>query len=284
MEKTIRLEIFKKLQCTDKTFRYLLVSLVTACVLCFIGIWNSFEFSWVEKRLDIHKKQIEWYKYIVDPDFIPENAEPKIDIVEFNNCKRYFFEKMYTYETLIQAHNNLNKMFNENYMLIKVPFFGIAYDINDMSLFGGIGFIMILYLILYYANLRKTHFHMALDSANNIKEESLKQDCFRLLYMLQTFTKTYKNENKKTKWTNYLTIVSNCVYSGPLVIYIIIFLYDIITLKNGLVVLNSPGKTVFLIAISFVFLIVILILTYLIYKSVSAYNKLWADIEIKFEE
>lgn len=281
MEKTVRLEILKKLQCTDKTYRQLLVVLATCCVLISIGVWNSFEFSWMTKRLSVHQKMIEWHGFIIDDGFNPDTCKLITNKDEFEYCKRHYFEKGYSKESLLQVHNNLNRLYNEHYLTMKVPFFGVSFDINDLSIFGGIAFCMISYLLLYYANLRKNHLRIAIKTVEQIKDDDdLKRDCFNLICMFQTFTKSAKKNNNSIK---IVTAISRNIYWIPVVILLGVLVYDGYTYRNGTEMLNSPIRTSLSLTIGVVFELLLIIIVLGVRRSINKYNRLWRKVKTKIK-
>jgi hypothetical protein len=114
----------------SKRTRAITIVLVAASVLVGVGFLNSFSESWILNRL----KQL-------------GNKESVYTREKFGAATREDFDKpdlKFQYEEL---YRNLARSSVENAYVVRVPFFGVAFDVNDLGLLGGFGLITILMLL-----------------------------------------------------------------------------------------------------------------------------------------
>jgi hypothetical protein len=106
--------------------RTISVVLVIACVLIFIGFWNSLHSSWAVERLRaVHNTESESIFGMLQSDnFIPDNDEK----AAYRDALRKEVVRGYV----------------DNVRFIKLPFFGIAIDVNDLGIIGGLSLIIIM--------------------------------------------------------------------------------------------------------------------------------------------
>lgn len=115
-----------------KRTRTVTILLVVACVLISIGWYNSLKWSWARDRVrqayDLKDESI--YK-ILSPDNPPTNDDLQ--------AKSYRAQLQYA---------TVNE-YVENVRFIRVPFFGTAFDVNDLGTIGGLALITVLVLLRY---------------------------------------------------------------------------------------------------------------------------------------
>lgn len=111
---------------SSRRTRTLLVVLVVACVLALVGFLNSLETGWMLQRV----------RAASDPagSYVAQKLEFAPDV---NPAARDALQG-----AIIRAYI-------DNAMTVRVPFFGVAFDVNDLGLLGGIGFVTILMLLRF---------------------------------------------------------------------------------------------------------------------------------------
>lgn len=89
------------------------------------------------------------------------------------------------------------KSYIENVRLVKAPFFGIAFDVNDLGFIGGVGLIIILLLMRYSLSREIKNLNVSLREAVYHGELSA---FYHALAMRQVFTVPEMKGEKKNKW------------------------------------------------------------------------------------
>jgi len=115
-----------------KRTRTVTIILVVASVLISIGWYNSLRWSWARDRV---RHAFEFtddniYK-ILDPDNPPSRDDPRATAYR------------------IQLQDATVSQYVENVRFVKVPFFGIVFDVNDLGTIGGLALITVLVLLRY---------------------------------------------------------------------------------------------------------------------------------------
>lgn len=168
----------------------------------------------------------------------------------------------------IRYAQSLDDMRNANVLLVRIPFFGIGFDVNDLGLLGGITFSVLLILFRFtlwreYNNLRLT-FHLA-------KPEDLRY-CYMCLAMQQVLTVPPIAETNDS-WESSPPISSESqppkkpsgktvrpLYFTPLIVQSIIIISNAYTIQRGLVL--NFWMTIFSLGFSVLLFLFILRWTY----------------------
>lgn len=161
----------------SKRTRQITIILVVASVLVGAGLLNSLQSQWMRLRLgalqDIHGQYTEaklgpFPKYIEGQD------------------KEVFKKSVTIYE---QSHKDLitavARAYVENAMVIRVPFFGFTFDVNDLGLLGGVGFLIILGCYRFCISREADNLRLAFREAKKLGKL---HELYPLLAMHQVFT------------------------------------------------------------------------------------------------
>ncbi len=244
----LHLQTILKVEDSSRIVRMTLVFLVFACIVLFIGWWNSLNISWLESRIKMHEYQLYWYKNIVN-DKAPNNLSTKETIL-FQECKDYYNSKHYTKAILIAELGGLNEAKLNNTIFIKIPIFNVTFDVNDLGLIGGFGITIIYFLLLYSLinryNQLDNVFHLIKKLGNKIEKES----AYYMLSMDQILTLPRKG----IIHYKVIRLIPRFLYFIPILVLLAIFINDIITFDIGYYYLNSLGKVMAIYAASLVFL------------------------------
>lgn len=164
---------------------------------------------------------------------------------------------------------SLEKMNIEDILVIKVPFFGVSFDVNDLGLMSGIAFLIILIMFKYSLARELKNLRYVFGIAKD--QDSL--ECFyNLMTMRQVFTVPFIKENKDlNKWEKLPRLLMYL----PLIVYLIVFCYDIYSFEYGLSI--SKWRTVSLYGFNILFLIFMILSTW-------DCSRLWNRIDDEWEE
>lgn len=124
-----------------KRTRTVTIVLVVASVLVAIGYYNSLQWSWARQRIrrafDNSPEVTEAIKRSLDP-------HGRLDLTTPGQDGKTMIDK---YREAFQEATA--KSYVENIRYVRAPFFGIAFDVNDLGIIGGMGLIIVLLLMRY---------------------------------------------------------------------------------------------------------------------------------------
>jgi hypothetical protein len=223
----------------SKRTRTLVIVLVVASVLAFVGFLNSFRYSWMLSRI----KSLAHYdsQYVEGKlGFVPTSA---------------------TDERYLQFYTAVVRSYVENAFTIKVPFFGFSFDVNDLGLLGGIGFIVILILLRFSLRSETVSLRVAFkavreESKNNPK---LLATFYDLLAMRQVFTLPHLEDEEKgwkvrKLWLLEFLAKSSCFL--PVLVYGFVAIHDFMTI-DSIGALLDQRRTQILLGYTIVFWVII---------------------------
>lgn len=139
----------------SKRTRAITVVLIVASVLIFVGFLNSSDLGWIQQRL-----------------------------IQFSDEKSAYANRHFNKMNRDQLHTNLARSAVENAYVVRVPFFGVAFDVNDLSLLGGLGLIITLVLLRLSLRSQIMSLRIGFKAALSSNEE---KDFYDLLAARQVF-------------------------------------------------------------------------------------------------
>lgn len=233
-----------------KRTRTITIILVVACVLISIGWYNSLKWSWARDRIrqayDLTDTSI--YK-ILNPNNPPAKEDPQAVL----------------YRTHLQ-YATVNE-YVENVRFVRVPFFGTAFDVNDLGTVGGLALITV-FVLLRYSLSRETK------NLNVSFEESVlhNQLCafYHALAMRQLFTVPHmKGETRNWK----LARLPEFVGVIPAIIFSLGVAYDFYSTFGWHI--YSPGSVTFTHVSESVWLVTIWVLSLNCLRRKRHINSIW---------
>jgi hypothetical protein len=156
-------------------------------------------------------------------------------------------------------------------VLIRIPFFGIVLDVNDLGALGGFTFVVI--LLWFRFSLWREYYNLNSTFKAAKTDEDL-EFCYRALSMSQVLTvppALSKHQPKERPWGKVVRIL----YFLPLAVQLIIFIYDCLSFNYGLEI--SPFNTIVGFSMSLCFLSLSALLTYWCFRLSSEIDKEWEE-------
>lgn len=194
-----------------KRTRWVVIVLVVACVLVFTGFYNSLNNAWMLQRI---RAAYNPYSTFVEKKLNPEmNPAFKVKI----------HEKIPQDEFREEFQKALVRSYIDNTYFIRAPFFGIAFDINDLGLIGGGSLIAVLVLLRFCLSSEIRNLTFSFREAT--QHEKL-YPFYHALAMHQVFT-VPSMRNQITG--RLLRIAPKLVYLLPVVIFSVGVAYDYYT-------------------------------------------------------
>lgn len=278
--------------------RAITLALVVACVLTFIALLNSLQNSWMLKRLerlrhgdseylarhigtvpkieDYRKKWLGSYQrdQIQYESTHPESAANASDApnrtwYEQQGKEEYEREaKMYEarYQTFLM---NTSRALVDTRFLVRVPFFGITFDINDLGSLSGIGLITLLGFFRLSISNELENLKL---SFRHVRKLGKLAEFYRLLSMKQVLT-TPHLPDRRVGW--FHMYVPKLIYFLPLGVYFSVVMHDIDTNNLGFQIDNA--RTLFVLASDVVFLVIVLALSIVAFQRTRDVDRQWSN-------
>ncbi len=129
-----------------------------------------------------------------------------------------------------QLQQETVKAYVENIRFVRAPFFGIAFDVNDLGLVGGVAVIIILLLMRYSLSREIKNLNISLREA---VDHGKLPAFYHALAMRQVFTVPHMKGEKRNKW---LGVAPRIISILPAIVFLLGVSYDYYTTigPNGL--------------------------------------------------
>jgi hypothetical protein len=267
-----------------KRTRTLTILITVASVLVFVGIMNSYSGNWaaermrtigragqalgkpLESRTEDDRKDIAYLETLLGP--CPDSLKTGITSDGGAEAYRKQYEEFFT--SVVRAYV-------ENTLTIRVPFFGVAFDVNYLGLFGGLGLSIL--LLLYRFSINRETENLRLSFAKAIELDRLPA-FYELLSMRQVFTLPPREGDEKKHPLRYAPRILSTL---PFVVFIGLTAFDITSSKS--VESVSERLASLAVGIDLLFSVVIFSLTFWCVKEGSKidvlWHKYWAEVSKK---
>lgn len=227
--------------------RKLIFASVFASIFVFVGSWNIYPGSWMTTRLH-QLRQLDVNSPNASPDS-PGVASP---------------------ESLADAANKLELLLQgmilEN-MMVRVPIFNVAFDVNDLGLFGGLSLLAISTMLWFSIKRKITNAEMVFREATS--EGSLPA-CYRLLAMNQVLATVPRKGSRREVHERWLPKI---LFLPPIVAMSEITIVHLHSIRSMVTQYPVYGLILFLITLSLGALIGLL--TVLIWKVSNNEDRIW---------
>jgi hypothetical protein len=254
--------------------RTVIIVMVVACVLVFTQIRNAD--GWLDRRITVRIYALR----LLDKNFddkkevLSKPLDQQAKESELYDRARYFIgDAGYKIgdpndqERLKAQINDLIKIRDEHMRLVRLPFFGAAFDANDTAIFAGITFTVVLLWLTLTMHRERLNTQIAFRIA---EVQGSLQLCYNLLAMQQVFTVPPTRANRYWKFLGY---ISKSLYAMPLVIYGVLFHHEWNTRGTGYALGWDKMKT--LLWACGVFFVLIFILTIICFNTSLKIDKDW---------
>ncbi|HQU86697.1 MAG TPA: hypothetical protein PKY59_26430 [Pyrinomonadaceae bacterium] len=182
-------------------------------------------------------------------------------------------------DSIDPVKNELVRVKTQNMFLIKIPFFGISFEVNDLGFLGGLTFVILLiwFRLSLWTEANNLEFiHLTVSDANI-------RFCYHYLAMQQiltippAFTKKIhfpsSRESINLEDAKPWKPIPKLLYLLPAIVQSTVFIYDVISYKYG--VATSHGMTYFSLSITLLWLVIILIYTFLSFRLAQKLDRIW---------
>jgi len=240
-----------------KRTRTVTIILVVASVLVAIGYYNSLQWSWARHRVKraYSQQYKENIKRFIDP-------EGKLDLTTEGLKEKTLVDK---YQDDFQTATA--RSYVENIRFVRAPFFGIAFDVNDLGIIGGLALIIILLLMRYSLSREIKNLNVAFREAVHHDQLSL---FYHALAMRQVFTVPHM---KGEDHNRLLATSPKFICVLPIVVFTLGVAYDYYSI---LIAGQYSFKEVFVwLLLETAWLIIIVVLSLKCWERQSHINSIW---------
>lgn len=296
---------------SGKRVRFIITVIVTASILAFASLWNSMDFSWKQKRIDMLENLNYYVERFGGNNFIKKLRDhPNKDYPEFirkklaglKNVKeeeipeieeklsmaiKYFEPEKIgkkVMDDLLSAYKRLDE---EQIKTFKIPFFMAVFDINDLGLIGGFSFSISLLILLYSLNRENENLCIVRKYISGAFEDiRVREKFYSLISMSQLLSAALLPsggiKGYSVGFRGFLKkYFPKFLFFLPLLLFIIIFSYDLYSIPIGLRI--SILKTIILIGTSLFFLVVISIFSISCLNASKRTDDFWEKISLEIE-
>ena len=269
-----------------KRTRTVTIVLVVASVLTFVGVLDSLPNGWIAKRLKtlskagvaLNKASDSWdaedtraLSYLQEKlGPIPkryENADAQKQNLETDQYKQYKDQYKELYVAMVRTYA-------DNTFTIRVPFFGIGFDINYLGLLSGLGFVIILILFRFSITRELDNVKLSFQVA---KRRTALWEFYHLLAMRQVLTIPPMDPEGQFKfWSFIVALIPKLICFLPFLVYALLTWNDIRTSRQiGENI--SKALTNSTLYSDYGFLALILLFTIACYRRWARVDKVWND-------
>lgn len=264
---------------SSKRARDILVLLIITTVLLFGAFWNSRSESWTGSRILQDERSLALPEMQPPCVTLPNSAKPCATVAaaplnsdEAANARAYLDERPSLKghpATVAAALEKLEGIQTDEIYYVRLPFFGIVFDVNDAGAIGGFALVT-LFLWLRMALWRE--FHNIKDTFGEARAHGCMRFCYQALAMQQLLSipPSLRPEHGRDAWTWVIRLYAVL----PLVVQSLYFAFDARTFDAGWTL--NHFDALFEIAWSFVFLVLTMFLIRNCDNLSTEINKEWA--------
>lgn len=270
-EESSVLQYVKAAASSSDRARAVMIVMITTSVLTFVAIWNSD--GWIDRRIEIRTAALRYFDPTFDAQRAGLSAEDK-DL--YKRAKKFLDLNSYRpgdarHAALLEDDlKELRKIRSEDIRTIHVPFFGFAFDMNDMGMFAGFTFMVVLLWFRFSLVREVRNFGLAFKEGTKKRQLKL---CYDLLAMQQVLTvPPMPGQDRRRLWA----LIPKALFLIPVAVETYQFITDWRSSDIGGAVL-SPQANAILLWTSGILLFVNLILTFLCLRLAHKFDQTWAE-------
>jgi hypothetical protein len=236
--------------------RSILIVMITASILAFSAFWNSRQGSWLNSRLRLATEGAQWMN--MKQDDRDRLTQEQRDY--YRRSEEYMAVRgIQTPDQINEVVKRLQALQSEQVNLIKIPFFGSIFDVNDLGLLGGFAFAI---LLLWFKFGMSRELQNIILTFNEGRRRKQLRVCYQQLAMQQVLTVPKMlpdHPHPKQISPSFWDKLPKILFVLPFLVHATVFGYDLYSFKFGMSV--SQFNTIFNTAFALLFLAIILMLT-----------------------
>lgn len=244
--------------------RWVILVMIVASVVGFTASWKAGTSGWIEGRLTLARDALMYFR-------VPEN-EKNILMSEnpekYSKVEKWIEARFINTESQIQAHVlYMEKVYTENVRLIRLPFFAITLDTNDLGVICGITFIIMMLVFRLNVGRELENYD---EIFNHIATDTNREVLYKLLRMNQVLSTP---PDSKGKQSLFWLIIPKLLYILPLLVQFFIIYNDLTTLPQGMLISASSTILVMIISVS-CFVLLLVLTVQCVYRAIQL-DQIW---------
>jgi hypothetical protein len=176
--------------------RLILLALLVASVVTFLASWNIREEAWLRSRLQTEEDVLRWWhnlKLNQEPVF----TEPKRE-ARYAQARLYFTKRLGGGDAVDSARvdeevHMLQQVRVEDLITLRMPFFGVVVDLNDLTFVSGVSFTAMLVWLSFSLSTERRNLLFVFSKAAEWGKLGL---CYDLLMMRQVMSRPPQTDEK----------------------------------------------------------------------------------------
>lgn len=276
--------------------RRVLIILITASVLALVATWNSRTASWFNERYRVTAAALMLFDK--NNNRLPLNDPEVVKLLQegdnlYARADAYLkHRKVIDRDIIVKRLERLDIQRLEHVTTVKMPFFGVGFDVNDIGIFAGFTFSVVLLWFRFSLLREVNNLRLAFFEARNQDRAKAKEAgrpvaydklrfCYEMLAMRQVLStpKMLPQDKPATFFTRlrqvFWVLVSKSLFLLPLAVQAIVIRNDMNSIEVGKMI--SPHNTELVMALSWIFLSIIVALTALCFLLIVRSNRTWNE-------
>jgi hypothetical protein len=252
--------------------RGVLILIIVVTVLVFGSFWNSRQGSWISERIRATSAVLQLPEVRgqvpVDDASTPKPKQLTREQVERAREYLHLRPHLTDRDASRDMLRKLEEIQTQNVLYIRLPFFGLIVDVNDLGILGGFAFSVLLLWFRFALWHERANLEMTFAEA---EKHGNRRFCYEALSMHQVLT-VPRRLSEAAPVSNWSYAVKGLFFL-PLAVYVTLFVFDCLSFQYGWSI--SRVNTVVGTALSGIFLLAIASLTFLCFTLSAEIDSIW---------
>ncbi len=270
----------------SKRGRAVVVLLVVTSVLVLAGLLNSLQHQWMLGRMhglaialnpaepdNVQAAQLKTVLNAKIGEFPRALTERGVDDSEYKMAVDLYFKR---YMVLYQEYAH---QYAESAFLIRVPFFGVTFDVNDLGLIGGISMTALLLLLAFALWRERANLEHSFSELHELGRHQARA-FYQLLAMNQVFTipqmREADSEASRRPKRKILLWLPKAACAFPATVQFFVVIHDFYTFDLGALV--SDFHATFVMLCETVIWVIMVIITKYVIRVLKDSDGIWAAL------
>jgi len=251
--------------------RYVIIAITVASILIFTGHYNGMKESWFNSRLSLARLALDIKAW--------QNTPDRFVTPEEKAARSWAEQKKLQREEDVRDQIRLLEEFRvDHFLILRMPIFGISFDVNDLGLLGSIALLTILLMLVFAMTRQAENLYLSLWKVKDIwraeKCPDRSDSAANLVYHSLAMSQHFSNPPTLARWKiGRLQSLTNILLLVPLLVQGWGLWLDWSTRDLGMI-LNARGTIVSLV-IQTLALVIMAVLTVCCYLFIRANNIRW---------
>lgn len=258
--------------------RGVLILMIIVAVLVFGAFWNSRQDSWINARIRATSAVVRFHELNTAKAKAKEAGviaaiEKELQTDEIRNAREYQRLRPYLADdsSARAMLQKLEEIQTQNVLYVRLPFFGLIIDVNDLGILGGFAFAVVLLWFRFALWHEKANLQMTFAEAEKHRSRKF---CYEALSMHQVLSvpRRLKDPTPVTNWSYAV----KALFFLPLVVYLTLFVFDCLSFQYGWSV--SKANTLVGTIVSGIFLLAVGSLTFFCFTLSAEIDAIWREM------